>query len=81
MADQRAAEYYRVEAQEGTQSRGEVLFLVNPTLEELNRQPAPELIVLSKPDIYDQQNALKLFVSAKRYRLVAQFQAFTIWAK
>ena len=81
MADQQAAEYYQVEEKRGAHPRGEVVFWVNPSLEDLNRQPAPELIVLSKPDIYDQQKALERFVSANRYRLVAQFQAFTLWTR
>jgi hypothetical protein len=39
----------------------------------------PDIVVLSKPDLYDMTGALTARLKAERYVAVARFTAFTVW--
>jgi hypothetical protein len=41
----------------------------------------PDLIFLSKPDIYDPAGNLSQFIAARHYHPVAAYQDFTVWRK
>ena len=43
-------------------------------------QEPPSLVLLSKPETYDQQNLVGNYLAANKYRLIASFPAFTAWA-
>jgi hypothetical protein len=43
--------------------------------------PAPDLIIISKPDLYDGRGALKDYLSQGGYEKSATLPAFTIWAR
>lgn len=49
------------------------------TPEEIRQAPAPELIILSKPDIWDRTGAVRSYIQEKQYQLVERLPAFTIW--
>jgi len=51
----------------------------NLTRESLASLPPPDWVVLSKPDIYDGQGALRDFLDRKRATPVATYQAFVIY--
>jgi hypothetical protein len=55
----------------------EVLFC--PTAADLTARSVPQMIVLSKPDIYDSAGAISQYARSNGYRLTHRLQAFEIW--
>lgn len=45
----------------------------------LGGQGAPTLVIMSRPDTYDRENAVREYLRAHNYRLVDKFPAFTVW--
>ena len=47
----------------------------------LSAQAPPTLVLLSRPETYDQQNAVSNYLSANKYHVVESFPAFTAWRR
>jgi hypothetical protein len=47
----------------------------------LSEQKPPTLVLLSRPETYDQQNAVSNYLSVNRYHTVETFPAFTAWRR
>jgi hypothetical protein len=52
---------------------------VNCSKELLANQPAPQLIVLSKPDVYDNAGAMVDYLGSHHYQLWRTLPAFSFW--
>ena len=52
-----------------------------PDVAQLAGQPEPEVIVLSKGDIYDPQNSAALFAQKHGFALTHELQAFRVFEK
>jgi hypothetical protein len=51
------------------------------TFSFLSAQEPPTLVLLSKPETYDKQNAVTDYLSVNKYHLVESFPAFTAWRR
>lgn len=77
-ADESTALYYKLPLTE-TDGSNAILPLMSPDDEKLQTSLPPDLIVISKPDIYDGLHSLAAFAAAYDFRRVAQLQAFELW--
>jgi hypothetical protein len=58
---------------------GKATLLLNPSAAELFGNPSPDLIVLSKVDIYDNTGAVRDYLKQRGYRQTQALPAFTFW--
>lgn len=77
-ADPNPAVYYALPF---APSRNGAVELVNPTADYLVRLPSPNVIIISKPDVYDVKQSVSRFVRESNMRLIETPQAFKIWAR
>ena len=80
-AAQEGAQYYGVPTATLPGRGGGALLVINPTRETLTGLPAPQVIIASKPDVYDNQAALAEYVREQGFRLERSFTAFVIWRR
>jgi hypothetical protein len=80
-AAEEGASYYGVPVAGPSAPAGQALLVANPTRESLGALPSPDLIVASKPDLYDGQMALAEYVRERGYREAARFTAFVVWER
>ncbi len=55
--------------------------IINPEPASLQALPKPDLVLLSKPDLYDGQGAIQSYLNQNNYRLVQKLSAFTVWRR
>lgn len=81
IADQQGGRYYGLNFSETTgQGIPSTLFLVTPDNQStLEQSPLPDVIILSKPDVYDSHGIVRKLLEANKFRLARQLKAFTIW--
>jgi hypothetical protein len=79
-ADHSTGMYYKVPLH-GFGSGHGAASLVNPSREMLSQMQAPDVIVLSKQDIYDVHGALDDYARSERFVLTETFQAFKIYER
>lgn len=81
-ASREGAEYYHVEI-DGIPDRADrlILWVRNPTSEEVWRLPVPALVILSKADLYDKKGAIITMLKEKGFARRQTLQAFSIWEK
>lgn len=60
---------------------GGAQFLMNPTPAELAHRPLPDVVIASKPDVYDVQGSLAAWLKAEGYARVRQWPAFVVWER
>jgi hypothetical protein len=75
------ARYYGVPLANRPGSAGAALLIVNPTRETLRSLPPPEVIVASKPDVYDRESSLAEYAQDQSLHPAGKLNAFVIWAK
>jgi hypothetical protein len=80
-ADPQATLVYGVRASNPPAKPGHAVLLFNPTGELLSSLSVPDLVIASKPDVYDAHGALRAFVSTHGYIPISSPQAFTIWSR
>jgi hypothetical protein len=73
-ADSAAANYYRLEFNE------KVINVMGLSAEELHSLPTPDIVLVSKKDIYDPKNAISSFLSERSYT-TSYASAFSIYSK
>lgn len=76
-ADLYGAAYYRVPV--STDDATGVRYLMNPAATDLT--PPPDVIIASRPDVYDATGALADFIRGQGFKRSAEFTAFTIWTR
>jgi hypothetical protein len=79
-ADMVAAQYYGLPLSENGPRIGGALAVMNPAREFVSTHEAPAVLVLSKPDVYDGEGALRE-LAANRYRLLRELPAFRIYGR
>ena len=80
-AAEEGARYYAVPIAEHAESDPKALFIMNPTRQSLDVLPVPNLIVASKPDVYDTDAALGNYLHDRGFSPTAEYAAFVIWEK
>jgi hypothetical protein len=55
--------------------------LKEPSADDLSHRPEPQIIVLSKPDVYDMTGTIAQYARSHHYRLTHLLQAFEIWER
>jgi len=80
-ADAHAAVYYHLPINSGTNETNGAFLAENMTTDMLSQLPEPDLIVVSKPDIYDARGALAQFIQHSSFIKSATPQAFAIWQR
>lgn len=78
-ADQAGANFYSLDVNpEGTHH---ILSASNIDTEKTKTLPDPDLIILSKPDIYDANGALTAFIKENSYTLSQSLPGMAVWQK
>jgi len=73
--------YYQVPLTEvGANSPG-ARVLVNPWREAIAAMSPPDVVIASRPDVYDDGGNLAAFLAQAHYQLVSNLTAFKIWVK
>lgn len=80
-ASDNGAAYYHVPLADESGKKGRALLVLNPAPQTLAPLPPPDLIVASKPDIYDNQHALEKYVRNNPYTKINEFPAFAVWRR
>ncbi len=80
-AAEEGAHYYGVPITDHADAGRQAFFVMNPTRRTLDALPAPGIIVASKPDVYDGQNAVADYIRDHGFAPTAEFAAFVIWEK
>ena len=78
-ADKAGALFYGLPIAD-TASNEEAWVLNNPQRGSLNNF-SPDIMILSKPDLYDHHHTLREFVAERGYERSADLRAFSIWQK
>jgi hypothetical protein len=79
-ANQRAAGYYHV-ATSTNDNRDSARFFANPTSVDLQNAVMPDVVIASKPDVYDAAGAVSNFLHEQNFENVTNLNAFTIWQR
>ncbi len=77
-AGREGAEYYQVPLAEAPHENKAVVWLMNPDAATLAKLPPPEVIVASKPDVFDGLGAVAEFLRQNQYVKVKTLPAFVI---
>lgn len=77
-ADLNTGSYYHVPLD---QSGSQVKYVMNPALDQLTGWPEPQLILLSKRDIYDGTGAIDAYIKSRGFQVTRHFQSFEILGK
>jgi hypothetical protein len=65
----------------GVDEPGKATLLLNPPAADLAGKPSPDLLVLSKVDLYDNTGAVREYLKQKGYQQRHALPAFTFWGK
>jgi len=79
-ADPDTARYYALPVSREHRSQGPIVFVSGYSPEELVALTPPNLIVLSKPDIFDPKQSLLDYVNQRGYQLQESVNAFRIFS-
>ncbi len=60
---------------------GQVWLAVDPPEARLANQPAPDVVLLSKPELHDHRGRVRVFLKQNHYQQTGAFPAFTLWRK
>jgi hypothetical protein len=75
------ATYYHVPLTTDPADTNKALLLFDPTRESIVAIPTPDVIIASRPDIFDAHEALADMVAGKNFKEAAVLPAFIIWEK
>jgi hypothetical protein len=80
-AAEEGARYYGVPVATRAASGGQALFVMDPTRESLGTLPMPQIIIASKPDLYDGQMAVAEYIRDRGFSPVERFTAFVVYER
>ncbi len=80
-AGREGAVYYGVPLGDAPGNAGQALWLANPASELVSGLPAPDVVIASKPDVYDSQNAVVRRLQQGPYRPATALPAFVVWER
>lgn len=72
-------EYYNLPITAARLKQGDLLVLTNPSREELAGLPRPNVLIVSKADIYDAAHSIMQYLTEQNFVKVKTLPAFTIW--
>jgi len=75
------ARYYGVPLVNQPGTNGAALLVANPVRGTLNRLPMPQVVVASKPDVYDSQGTLAKYLGERLFVPVERLAAFVVWGR
>jgi hypothetical protein len=81
MAEEIGAHYYGLPIVRDVQLAGFATCLGNPGKDFANKLDAPNLVIASKPDIYDNQGWVAEFIAKEGYRPISRMPGFTVWRR
>lgn len=73
--------YYQVPLAVHSQVPGKALVVNNPTRSDLENISLPDIVIFSKPDVYDAAGNLAKLLADNSYRKTRTLPAFSIWEK
>jgi hypothetical protein len=73
------AQYYHVPLTNDSDRGDAALLVLNPARGTLSHLPLPEVIIASKPDLFDGQAALAELLREQGFQRASNFNAFDIW--
>ena len=73
------ARYYKVPLEATAPEKNKAVLLINPTAATLAGLEKPNVVIASKPDLYDSAGTLAEYLARNHYRVSGKFPAFTIW--
>jgi hypothetical protein len=80
-ADANAAEYYRLSVSTNSTEAGKAFIMVNPPAEFLATNVPADVVIISRPDIYDPHGTLVAFLAQNDFKKAAVLPAFVVWEK
>lgn len=82
-ADAGTGLYYRVplSPRESLAAPGQVWLASHPSVPLLTNQPPPDLLILSKPDLYDENGLMHAYLENHHFIKFGTLPAFTLWRK
>jgi hypothetical protein len=80
-ADIQGAWVYHLPVAKQPLTTNAAVVLVNPEMTLLRTLPKPDWVLVSKPDLYDDQGAIQHYLAQNNYRAVQNFPAFTAWRR
>jgi hypothetical protein len=78
-ADLHAASVYHLPLGEKPKDTGKAIYVADPGKGFDHDLPKPDLVLTSKPDLYDGNGALADYLNSAGFRPTASFAAFTAW--
>ena len=80
-ADANAPAYYHLPLTANVAGTGRAVLLINPAESFLATNFPADVVILSRPDLYDPHGALANFLAQNHYRKSAVLPAFAVWNK
>jgi len=80
-ADANAATYYQLSVTTNSTGVGNAFSMVNPSDDFLGTIVPADMVLVSRPDIYDPRGTLAIFLGRNNYKKVAILPAFVVWKK
>jgi hypothetical protein len=80
-ADENAAGYYHLPLTKGSSSPGNALLLIDPPDGLLANAIPADVVILSRPDIYDPHSVLAGYLERNHFHCAAVLPAFVVWEK
>jgi hypothetical protein len=78
-AAENGARYYKVPLATVAPEKSKALWLINPTAESLAMLEKPNVVIVSKADLFDSSGTMAEYLTRGHYRPSEQFPAFTVW--
>jgi hypothetical protein len=78
-ADANCAAYYQLPLTTSSLDADKALLIVNPQEEFFKNAALPQLVICSRPDIYDPVHSLANFLARAKFIKVGTVSAFVIW--
>jgi hypothetical protein len=72
------AQYYHVDLTTTQPEPGKLFY---PRFGAIDVFPSPDIIILSKPDLFDADGRIQQLIKSRQYQLVQTYTSFTIWSK
>jgi hypothetical protein len=80
-ANDMGADYYQVPVQKDFFQPGLIKLILNRSEDDLRSLPEPDIVIASKPDLFDRQGGLDAYLRRRGFRPTAHLPAFTIWSR
>jgi hypothetical protein len=78
-ADLEGGRYYKIPLETDGAGTNRAIPMINPPAELLARLKKPDVVIVSKPDIFDSAGALAGYLAGHHYRISGKYPAFVIW--